>query len=197
MLVRRGLQDGQSILPPSIRYGTHSSTPHLGPGFRLLPLCDGPANVTLSLIGLPQEVAHLTFGALVIFLPWPGAIGYRRFFHGLLIRNNQTRRVAYGTVVRMTTMSAVALFLYFGFDYVELHLYHFGEKGKPGKVEQIGFFARDYNKEIYVHEPVFSEQGSKALMTTGASLERGETSPGYGIGIVLFDYQKYRADNPH
>ncbi len=72
--------------------------------------------VTTRLIGLPPDVADLTHGALVIFLPWPGAIGYRRFYQGLLIRDNKTRRVAYGTVIRMSTMGSVALILYFGFD---------------------------------------------------------------------------------
>ncbi len=45
-------------------------------------------------------------------LPWPAAIGYRRFFQGLLIRDGRTRLVAYGTVVRLTTMASTATFLY-------------------------------------------------------------------------------------
>ena len=67
-------------------------------------------------IGLPAHVAKLTRIALVVMLPWPGAIGYRRFYQGLLIRGNRTRRVAYGTVVRLTTMAATALVLFVGFD---------------------------------------------------------------------------------
>ncbi|MCZ6857752.1 MAG: hypothetical protein O7F70_07095, partial [Gemmatimonadetes bacterium] len=49
-----------------------------------------------GIIGLPDDVAHLTYGALLILLPWPAAIGYRRFFQGLLIRAGLTRLVAYG-----------------------------------------------------------------------------------------------------
>jgi O-antigen/teichoic acid export membrane protein len=64
------------------------------------------------LIGLPPEVSTLTHLATIILLPWPGAIGYRRFYQGLLIRNNLTRRVAYGTVIRLASMSITALFLY-------------------------------------------------------------------------------------
>jgi hypothetical protein len=30
----------------------------------------------VDLVGLPDEVAHLTYGALWLYLPWPGAIGY-------------------------------------------------------------------------------------------------------------------------
>ncbi|MDJ0765475.1 MAG: hypothetical protein QNJ97_21015 [Myxococcota bacterium] len=67
--------------------------------------------IASSLIGLPSNVAALTSGALIILLPWPGAIGYRRFLQGLLIRNDQTRRVAYGTVVRITTMASTAVAL--------------------------------------------------------------------------------------
>jgi hypothetical protein len=65
-----------------------------------------------DLIGLPAEVADLTHGALLILLPWPGAIGYRRFYQGLLIRDNLTRRVAYGTVIRLTLMAATGTTLF-------------------------------------------------------------------------------------
>lgn len=65
---------------------------------------------------LPDQVAALTVNALIILLPWPAAIGYRRFFQGLLIRNGQTRKVALGTVVRLVSMGATALVLYLGFE---------------------------------------------------------------------------------
>ena len=60
-------------------------------------------------VGLPPEVARLTHQGLAIMLPWPVAIGYRRFRQGLLISHNLTRRVAYGTVLRLVTMSIVAV----------------------------------------------------------------------------------------
>ncbi|MDX1674219.1 MAG: hypothetical protein R3314_05385 [Longimicrobiales bacterium] len=65
-----------------------------------------------GLIGLPSEVADLTYGALWILLPWPAAIGYRRFLHGLLIRSGRTRLVAFGTVLRLLGMASTALVLY-------------------------------------------------------------------------------------
>ncbi|MFQ5670115.1 MAG: hypothetical protein ACE5HD_06295 [Acidobacteriota bacterium] len=68
--------------------------------------------ITHGLIGLPTAVAHLTQGALWLLLPWPAAIGYRRFYQGLLIRNHLTRRVAYGTVVRLSVMGATCLSLF-------------------------------------------------------------------------------------
>jgi Na+-driven multidrug efflux pump len=70
--------------------------------------------ITATLMNLPVEVQHLTRTSLWILLPWPAAIGYRRLYQGVLIRGGFTRRVAYGTVVRLLTMSTVALVLYFG-----------------------------------------------------------------------------------
>ncbi|MCY3846612.1 MAG: hypothetical protein OXH69_24085 [Acidobacteria bacterium] len=61
-----------------------------------------------GLLRLPADVAHLTHGALVLLLPWPGAIAYRRFRQGILIRHGQTRRVATGTVIRLAAMSVTA-----------------------------------------------------------------------------------------
>lgn len=65
------------------------------------------------LIGLPLHVAQLTHVASMILLPWPAAIGFRRFYQGILIRCNLTRRVAYGTIIRLTSMTTTALVLYF------------------------------------------------------------------------------------
>jgi hypothetical protein len=68
--------------------------------------------VVRGLMGVPGDVADLTHAALALFLPWPAAIGYRRFFQGLMIRGGRTRLVAYGTVVRLATMTAVGFGLY-------------------------------------------------------------------------------------
>jgi hypothetical protein len=60
------------------------------------------------LIGLPADIAHLAHLSLIIMIPWPAAIGYRRFYQGILVRHHLTRRVAYGTVIRLATMSVTA-----------------------------------------------------------------------------------------
>ncbi|MCP5046617.1 MAG: hypothetical protein GY940_05570 [bacterium] len=65
-----------------------------------------------SVIGLPHNVAQLTHIASIILIPWPSAIGYRRFYQGLLIRANLTRRVAYGTIIRLFTMAITALVMF-------------------------------------------------------------------------------------
>ena len=69
--------------------------------------------ITINLVNLPPEVAKLTHTALILLIPWPGAIGYRRFYQGILIRNNLTKRVAYGTIVRLSCMTLTALLLHF------------------------------------------------------------------------------------
>jgi len=69
-----------------------------------------------TVIGLPSEVADLTYGALWLFLPWPAAIGMRRFVQGVLIRSGRTRLVATGTVIRLTAMLATALILFLTTD---------------------------------------------------------------------------------
>ena len=65
-----------------------------------------------TLIGLPPEISRLAHLATIIMIPWPAAIGYRRFYQGILVKHHLTRRVAYGTVVRLATMSLTALFAY-------------------------------------------------------------------------------------
>jgi hypothetical protein len=71
------------------------------------PVFDGLA---FGLMKLPAEIGRLMYAGLVCLITWPAAIGFRRFYQGLLIKNNLTRRVAYGTVVRLLTMAAVAGF---------------------------------------------------------------------------------------
>jgi hypothetical protein len=67
--------------------------------------------VALDVLGLPGPVERLAHQGVAVLLLWPAAIGYRRFYQGLLIRHHLTRRVAWGTVVRLATMAVTALSL--------------------------------------------------------------------------------------
>ncbi len=71
-----------------------------------------------SVLALPPEVAERAQVAVAVFLPWPAAIGFRRFQQGILIGAGRTRLVAYGTVVRLSTMAATGttLFVHGGVD---------------------------------------------------------------------------------
>ncbi|MCE1228005.1 MAG: hypothetical protein LWX11_00725 [Firmicutes bacterium] len=70
-----------------------------------------PPVFRLVMVGmdLPMEIWKLIHGACILFLPWPAAIGYRRFHQGILIRHGLTRRVAYGTTLRLVSMGGTAL----------------------------------------------------------------------------------------
>jgi hypothetical protein len=76
----------------------------------LLPPIFSP--IALKLIGLPIEVAALTHAALLCLLPWPAAIGVRRFYQGVLIARHKTRRVAVATGLRVIGMAGTASLLY-------------------------------------------------------------------------------------
>ena len=64
-----------------------------------------------DVVGLPEEVSHLAYWSTLLFLPWPAAIGIRRFYQGILIRHNRTRFVTYGTITRLGSLTAAALLL--------------------------------------------------------------------------------------
>jgi progressive ankylosis protein len=68
--------------------------------------------VIITLLDLPADIARLAHTALLCFLPWPSAIGIRRFYQGVLITAHKTRRVAFATVFRLLSMSACAFMLY-------------------------------------------------------------------------------------
>lgn len=66
-----------------------------------------------GLIGLPGEIAARTHWALLALLPWPAAIGWRRFYQGVLIRSGQTKRVAQATLFRLAGMAGCGAALFF------------------------------------------------------------------------------------
>lgn len=76
-------------------------------------LCIPPlfARIAIDAVKLSPTVAWHAHGALLFLLPWPAAIGMRRFYQGLLIRHGQTQRIAIGTAVRLVGMSSCALLL--------------------------------------------------------------------------------------
>jgi O-antigen/teichoic acid export membrane protein len=67
--------------------------------------------VTIQVLQLPADVRANMYWAFVAMIPWPGAIGYRRYYQGVLIRAGRTRRVAIGTGVRLIAMALSALIL--------------------------------------------------------------------------------------
>jgi hypothetical protein len=60
-------------------------------------------------LGAPADVAEWVRPGMQIMLLWTAAIGWRRFCQGLLIRFNQTRKIAWGTLIRLTASGGVAI----------------------------------------------------------------------------------------
>jgi progressive ankylosis protein len=100
--------------PSYRRLRTFANALNVGSTLLLLFVLVPPVHhfIMRTLIGLPEPVADLVHGALLLLLPWPAAIGYRRFLHGVLIRSGRTRLVAYGTVLRLAGMAATAFSLF-------------------------------------------------------------------------------------
>lgn len=67
--------------------------------------------IAYDILQLKQPVADLMYGCLASMTFWPAAIGFRRFWQGLLIRAHLTKRVVFGTIVRLSSMFATALLL--------------------------------------------------------------------------------------
>lgn len=61
-----------------------------------------------GLMGVPTPIAEAARPAMQLMILWSAAIGWRRFYQGILIRFGQTRLVGYGTVIRLTSGAITA-----------------------------------------------------------------------------------------
>lgn len=73
----------------------------------LLTLSPALEFLLAEIIAMPADLAARTADAYLWFLFWPVCIGVRRFYQGQMIRHGDTRRVAYGTGVRLATLASV------------------------------------------------------------------------------------------
>ncbi len=62
-----------------------------------------------DIIGLNAGVAALARPAFMILLPWTPAIGWRRYFQGILINHGWTTPIAWGTAVRVSSLGLVVV----------------------------------------------------------------------------------------
>ena len=65
-------------------------------------------SILQDIVGVPEDLSILASKAYVWMLPWPAAIGLRRFYQAVMIRQGATRRVAYGTGIRLAVLSVTA-----------------------------------------------------------------------------------------
>lgn len=63
------------------------------------------------LLGIPDKVHDAARPGMVIMLLWSAMIGYRRFFQGILIRNEQTGVIGSGTIIRVVVSAGLAIAL--------------------------------------------------------------------------------------
>ena len=67
--------------------------------------------VVRSWMGIPPDIAAAALPGMKIMILWAAAIGVRRFFQGVMIRQGQTRWVGYGTVVRLLSSGGTGILL--------------------------------------------------------------------------------------
>jgi len=60
-----------------------------------------------DVIGLPPAIAELARPAFALMLPWTPAIGWRRYFQGVLINHGKTSPFVWGTILRVVSLAAV------------------------------------------------------------------------------------------
>jgi hypothetical protein len=64
-----------------------------------------------GLMGVPEHIAEAARPGMAIMTFWSAAIGWRRFYQGVLIRFGQTRRITVGTLVRLFVSAGTAAIL--------------------------------------------------------------------------------------
>ncbi len=67
--------------------------------------------IVSGLLDVPDEVAQWVRPGMQIMIFWTAAIGWRRFQQGIMIRYKETRKVAYGTVVRLLASGGSVILL--------------------------------------------------------------------------------------
>ncbi len=64
-----------------------------------------------GLMGIPAHIAEAAQPAMQLMTFWSIAIGWRRFYQGILIRFGRTRAVGYGTALRLSSSAITAFSL--------------------------------------------------------------------------------------
>ena len=67
--------------------------------------------IVSGLLGIPDTIGAAARPGLRIMLLWTAAIGWRRFYQGILVRYGLTQRVSYGTAIRLGSAILTAFVL--------------------------------------------------------------------------------------
>jgi hypothetical protein len=57
--------------------------------------------VVRTILNVPEEVVAVARQGLIFMIPWAGSISYRRFHQGILVRFGHTKRMSFGTILRL------------------------------------------------------------------------------------------------
>lgn len=68
--------------------------------------------ISTHFLSVPPNVASLAHLAICCLIPWPSAVGYRRFYQGVMIKHGFTRYVAVGTMIRLLGMGSCCMLLF-------------------------------------------------------------------------------------
>lgn len=64
------------------------------------------AILSKTILALPPSITDHVYWSLVALIPWPGAIGIRRFYQGVIIKRHMNHLVALGTTIRLLSIIA-------------------------------------------------------------------------------------------
>lgn len=67
--------------------------------------------IVAGVLGIPQVISDAARPGMRIMLLWTAAIGWRRFYQGILVRHGLTQRVSYGTAIRLGSAVTTAVVL--------------------------------------------------------------------------------------
>jgi hypothetical protein len=67
--------------------------------------------IVRTLLSVPEEIVEPARIGLILMLPWAGSIAYRRFRQGILVRFGHTKRMSFGTIMRLGVDVATVLIL--------------------------------------------------------------------------------------
>ena len=65
--------------------------------------------IARGIMGLTPDLTRLAGQSMIFLVLWPGAIGFRRFYQGILISHGRPQAVTWGTVIRLSTMAVTGL----------------------------------------------------------------------------------------
>ena len=70
--------------------------------------------ITVGWMGQPLPIARAAQPAMQIMLFWTAAIAWRRFYQGVLVKYDQTRKVSWGTAIRLVAAATTVVLLTLG-----------------------------------------------------------------------------------